>query len=67
MENTHFGTEPVIFTTGAFLKPTKANIDGKEIWFWAVTEFIDDSFNDGVVYNPNEFSESREELLKEVA
>ena len=55
---------PIIFTTGAHLQPMKVkNDDGKEYWVWAVSEFVDDSFKDGEVYNPKEIAESFAELL----
>ena len=61
-----FDNEPIIFTTGAFLKPLKViDSEGKEIWVWYVSEFIDDTFQDGEVYNPQEFANSKEELIKE--
>lgn len=63
MGNITIENDPVIFTTGAFLKPVKVSINGRECWMWVVTEFIDDSFKDGEVYNPIEFAESKNELL----
>lgn len=53
----------MIFTTGAFLVPTSIRLNGKDLWMWTVTEFIDDSFRDGEVFNPIEFSYSNKELL----
>ena len=59
-----FENDPVIYTTGAFLKPIKVTVsNGTEQWLWFVSEFVDDSFFDGKVYNPNEFASSKEELL----
>lgn len=63
MEKTTIENESIIFTTGAFLKPVKTHLNGKELWMWVVTEFIDDSFKDGEVYNPNEFAETQNELF----
>jgi hypothetical protein len=65
MKQLEFHNEPQIFTTGAFLNPMKViDSEGKEIWVWYVSEFIDDSFNeDGEIYNPNETAGSLEELL----
>jgi len=57
----------LIFTTGAFLRPIKVVQDGQELWMWTVAEFIDDSFNDGEVFNPLEFSETEEGLWVECA
>lgn len=55
-----------IFTTVAFLKPIKIqNEKGKYYWTWVVSEFIDDSFQNGNIYNPNEYSYSLENLLED--
>jgi len=41
------------YTTGAFLKPMKImNNEKKEIWICYVSEFTDDSFADGNIFNP---------------
>jgi len=59
-----FDNEPVIYTTGAFLKSMKVtDSEGKEIWIWYVSEFNEDSFKDGEIYNPQEFANSKENLL----
>ncbi|MFQ5825485.1 MAG: hypothetical protein ACE5JB_15710 [bacterium] len=51
--------DKLIFTTGAFLKPIKVvEVSGEEVWMWQVVEFVDDSFKDGNVFNPNEFADS---------
>ncbi|GHT21187.1 hypothetical protein FACS189419_01670 [Planctomycetales bacterium] len=57
--------EPLIYTTGAFLRPMKVfDCDGKEMWLWAVTGFDGaDSFNDGNVCNPIEVANTKEKLL----
>jgi len=63
-----FDSEPKIHTTGAFLQPAKIiDSTGKEIWIWYVSEFTDDSFFNGEVYNPQETASSKEELLKKFA
>ncbi len=56
-------SQPLIYTTGAFLKPLQV-IDslGVERWMWFVSEFTDDSYFDGEIYNPLEFANSKEEL-----
>jgi hypothetical protein len=57
---------PTIFTIGAFLQPMKIQReDGREYWVWTVTEFIDDSFRDGKVFNPKESAENLESFLSE--
>ena len=58
--------KPMIFTTGAHLQPLKVkDEDGKESWVWIVSEFVDDSFKDGEVFNPKETAASLEVLLTE--
>ncbi len=55
MKNLKFENTPTIFTNGAFLKPMKVfNSNRKEIWVWYVSEFIDDGFLEGEIYNPQE-------------
>ncbi|MBS1572290.1 MAG: hypothetical protein JST62_07860 [Bacteroidetes bacterium] len=62
-----FEENPTIFTTGAFLKPMKVtDSEGKEIWVWYVSEFIDDSFLNGEVYNTKETSNDLETLVEEL-
>lgn len=64
MNNLKFNNEPLIFTTGAFLMPMKVvDSKGKEQWLWVVSEFTDDSYFDGNVYNPSEFANSKEKLI----
>jgi len=64
MKKLLFDSDPIIYTTGAFLKPMKVtDSEGKEQWFWYVSEFNDETFKDGEVYNPNEFGKSKTELL----
>lgn len=59
-----FHNKPNIYTTGAFLQPARiVDNAGKEIWIWYVSEFTDDSFLDGNVYNPQEVANSKEELI----
>ena len=54
-----------IFTTGAYLRPQKiVDTMGIEKWVWVITEFIDDSFKDGEVYNPSEVAGSHQELCR---
>lgn len=67
MKQIIFDNSPTIFTTGAFLKPVKvADSEGKEIWVWYVSGFIDDSFLDGEIYNPKETANAKEELIEEL-
>jgi hypothetical protein len=54
-----------IFTTGAFLSPLKVTDgEGKIFWVWRVVEFVEDSFQDGELFNPVETAQSRTDLLK---
>lgn len=54
-----------IYTTGAFLSPLKVtDSEGKVIWVWHVTEFTDDSFCEGEIFNPVESSNDRNTLLE---
>ncbi len=63
-----FDDVPKIHTTGAFLQPAKVtDSTGKEIWIWFVSEFTDESFLNGEIYNPKETANTKEELLKEFA
>lgn len=63
MDTVMINHEPIIYTTGAHLSPIKAVIDGEERWMWTVSEFGDDSFKDGDVFNPPESANTLEELL----
>lgn len=64
MKQLIFDYNPSIFTTGAFLQPMKVtDSEGKEIWIWYVSEFIDDSFLDGEVDNPQETANSKKGLV----
>ncbi len=68
MRKVIFDTEPMIYTTGAFLQPMKVtDSEGKEIWVWYVSEFNEDTFRDGEHYDPKEFGNSKEELILEIA
>lgn len=61
---TIFDSKPQIFTTGAFLQPAKIiDNNGKETWIWHVSEFIDDSFLNGGIYNPKEIARTKDDLL----
>ena len=48
-----------IFATGVHLTPIKVD---KKWWGWVASQFEDDSFRDGKVYNPPERAETLEEL-----
>ena len=52
-----------IFATGVFLQPVMCVINEKEQWRWVAVGFEDDSFLDGEVINPNEYSENIQDLI----
>jgi len=63
MDNHKANKNLTIYTTGAFLKQRKINVDGKDYGFWIVEEFTDDSFLDGETCNPKKFTENKDGLL----
>ena len=52
-----------IYTTGAMLIPIKRVKKGKTYWLWTVSEFTDDCYYDGEVFNPPETAKTLEELM----
>lgn len=55
---------PVLYTTGAYIRPFKVvDINGNEKWIWTVSEFVDDTFWNGEVFNPGESGDSMRSLL----
>ena len=59
---------PIIYTTGAYLKPIKIfDTEGKEIWVWQVIEYSEPSFKNGIEVSTKEFSNNLEELVLEIA
>ena len=64
MATKDFNETPLIYTTGAYLRPLQLiDEQGNERWVWSVTEFDGDSFNDGTVFNPNEYAPSLQALM----
>ncbi len=60
-------SELQVFTTGAFIKPIKiVDGEGKEKWIWYVSEFVDDTFKGGEVYNPLESADTLKNLVTEI-
>ncbi len=56
--------EPVVYTTGAYIQPIKIiKQDGREVWLWVVSEFDGDSFWDGNICHPQEYGDTKYELL----
>ena len=54
-----------IFTTGAFLKAIEIDINGKRQFRWIVTQFEDDSFENGELIIPIESADSEEKLTED--
>ena len=54
-----------IFTTGAFLKAIEIDINGKRQFRWIVTQFEDDSFENGELIIHIESADSEEKLTEE--
>ena len=65
MDKNYQFDDPVLYTTGAYIQPLKV-VDslGNETWFWVISEFVDDSFHDGEVFNPRENGFTKQELLE---
>lgn len=64
MNGIEYQSAPMIYTNGAFLLPFKImDADGKGTWFWRVSEFNNDSYKEGKIFNPPEFAVSKEQLL----
>ncbi len=56
---------PTLYTTGAYICPMKiTKEDGDQLWVWIVKEFDGDTFKDGDVHNPIEYSDTQEGLLQ---
>ena len=54
-----------IFTNGAFCRPEIVIKDGRQMWQWVVSEFMDECCNGhGDSVSPNELVGSADELLK---
>lgn len=54
-----------IFATGVFLQPVNCKIDGKQQWRWIAVDFEDESYLDGEIINPNEYSDNIEGLVED--
>ena len=52
-----------IFSTGVFLQPVKCTINETEQWRWVAVNFEDDSYLNGRLINPIEYSETLETLV----
>lgn len=51
-----------IFSTGVHLQATKCIFNGKEQWRWVAVGFEDDSYCDGKIINPIEYSDNFEKI-----
>ena len=56
---------PVLCTGNAIIAPRKVTVDGTTYWFWVVESFEGDSYYDGKVCNPLEYSETKRGLFAE--
>ncbi len=52
-----------LFTTGAFIKPSKVIINNQEQWRWIVTSFEDQTFSDGNEIDVYSYANSLENLI----
>lgn len=52
-----------IFSTGVHLQMLKCVINGKEQWRWIAVGFEDDSYYDGRIVNPIEYSNDPEKMI----
>jgi hypothetical protein len=57
--------EPIIYTTGAYISPTKVTVRGRSQWVWVVEELDGDTFYDGEHCDPVEVAEIANGLLYE--
>ncbi len=53
-----------IFSTGVFLKPERVKINGDDQWRWVAVGFEDDSFLNGDIIIPYEYSNSIDNLIE---
>ena len=66
MDKNYKFEDPILFTTGAYIQPLKVvDETGNEKWFWVISEFSDDTFLDGEIFNPSENGLTKQELLFE--
>ena len=52
-----------IFSTGVHLQMAKCVLDGREQWRWIAVSFEDDSFYDGEIINPIEYSNDPKKMI----
>lgn len=54
--------DDTIFSTGVFLQPVKCTINKTEQWRWVAVNFEDDSYLNGRLINPIEYSDKLETI-----
>ena len=59
-------SEPAIFTTGAHLRPIKVQTEHGERYVWTVTEFEEDSYQDGKTIDPDTIAETPDKLVNRI-
>jgi len=61
-------TEPIIFTTGAYLIPMKVKVGDEVGYVWVMNEFVDDTFicPDAKDCSPCVFSKTREGIFNKL-
>ncbi len=52
-----------MFTGGAFVRPECVEKDGRKMWCWVVSEFMDDSYWNGMYIEPRELAKTRDGLI----
>ena len=52
-----------IFATGVFLEPFRTIVDGKKVWIWRATRFVNKSYKDGEYFDPDTTAKTKEALL----
>jgi len=62
MEETFLTKGSKIFATGVFLEPVECTINGKKQWRWLAVSFEEDSYFEGNLINPVEYSENIHKL-----
>lgn len=53
-----------IFSTGVFLESVECLIDNQKQWRWIAVSFEDDSFMNGKIINPVEYSKKQKDLVE---
>jgi len=57
-------SEPIIYTSGAYLVPMKVNINKKEHYVWVVSQFNEDTYLEGNICSPLILANNSTELIR---